>query len=216
MNGLDKIIEKIISDAKERAKAYEQEATAEIAKMKDEAVDEIMRMESVYMSRAEKAWADMLSRAESSSELEARNIILKRKTELIAQAFEKAIAKLAALPSGEYVSLIADALAHVVNERREAKNKMRELYGDEEAELDVVYEVMFNKADLEGGNAKKIFDTAKKHIDKSVKLAMSTLAINIDGGFVLKCNDIEINCSLSSLVNDARTRCEAKVIKALF
>ena len=207
MNGLDKIIQKIISDAQEKAKQCEDETTSEIERLKAEAVDEIMRMELVYISRAERVSEEILMRAESSSSLEARNIILEAKTTLIDKAFKMSLEKLLSMPN---------ALAYAIGERKSSKEHILELYGEEEAELDIEYEVIFNSRDTQNGNARKIFTTVKEKIDKSIKLVLSKQTADIDGGFILKCNDIEINCSLTALVNEARARCEGKIIQALF
>ncbi|MBQ2810148.1 MAG: V-type ATP synthase subunit E [Clostridia bacterium] len=216
MNGLDKIIQKIISDAQEKAKQCEDETTSEIERLKAEAVDEIMRMELVYISRAERVSEEILMRAESSSSLEARNIILEAKTALIDKAFKMSLEKLLSMPKNQYIELVSNALAYAIGERKSSKEHILELYGEEEAELDIEYEVIFNSRDTENGNARKIFTTVKEKIDKSIKLVLSKQTADIDGGFILKCNDIEINCSLTALVNEARARCEGKIIQALF
>lgn len=215
MNGLDKITEKIISDARAKAELCESEASSKIKELKKEAVEEIMRMENVYMSRAERVSADIMARAESSSMLEYRNEILKKKTELISRAFDGAIKKILSLPKTQYVALVSDALVYAINERKATKEQLLSLYGEEEAELGVIYEVIFNKADIENGNAKKIFSAVSKSVS-GVKLALSGKSADIDGGFILKCNDIETNCSLTVMVNEARARCESRVMKELF
>ena len=216
MNGLDKIIQKIISDAQERARALEEETTRQIEELKAQAMDEIMRMESIYISRADRVSSEILARAESSSALQARNIVLEGKTAIVDKAFKMAIEKLLSMPQTKYTELMADVLKGAVNERKTAKERIFELYGAEEAELDASYEVIFGKRDAENGNAKKIFSLACAGVDKTVKLVLSEQIADIDGGFILKCNDIEINCSITALVNEARERCEGKVITALF
>ncbi len=215
MNGLDKIIEKIISDAQEKAKAYENEIAEQIDTLKREATDEIMRMENDYISRAEATSEQILMRADSSSTLEARNIILERKAQIIDEAFKLAREKLLSLPKTQYVELITKALVYAIEQRLASKKRLLELYGEQEAELDAPYEAIFNEADSKNGNAKKIVTAAIAIIDKSVKLTKASYTAEIDGGFILKCNDIEINCSLTALVNEVRAKCEARVIQAL-
>ena len=216
MNGLDKITQKIISDMTEQAKQCEQEATSKIEALKGEAMDQIMRLESIYISRAEKLSDDIITKAESSSTLEARDLVLKKKSEMIELAFENAVKKILSMPKEEYISFISDALVYAVSERKNAKEGIRTLYGDEEAELDVPYEVIFGKRDIENGTAKAIFDRSSGKIDKSIKFVLSSEVARLEGGFILRCNDIETNCSVTSLVQRARKTCQERVIRELF
>ena len=216
MNGLDKIIEKITSDAKCEADKYTESAEDKISALKEEAVDTIVKMGEIYKDRAEKMSKDIISRADSSAKMAHRNALLEKKTALIALAFEKTADKIRSLPKEEYVEFMKNALVFAVKDRKRAKEEILALYGEQEAELDSGYEIIFGKKDIKSGVAEEIFALAKKEL-KSIKgVSMSENASEIDGGFILKCNDIETNCSIETMVEEARKKCESKVIEKLF
>jgi V/A-type H+-transporting ATPase subunit E len=216
MRGLDKIIEKITNDAKAEADKYTTSADAQIAELKDEAVDNIVKMGEEYAEKADKMSKDIVSRAQSSAKMAYRNTLLQKKTEIISLAFDKTAEKIYSLPRNEYVGFMKDALIFAVRDRKKAKEEILALYGEEEAELDSGYEIIFGKKDAKSGVAKEIFDLAKKSLSDIQKLTLSEKTSDIDGGFILKCNDIETNCSVDSMVEEARKKCENKVIEILF
>ena len=215
MNGLDKITDKIISDAKEKAKAFEDEANAKIEEMKSNTMEEISRIEQIYISRAEKMSEEINVRAVSSAKMAHRNTILQKKAEMISLAFDETTKKILSYQAPKYISFMSDALYFAISERKKEKEEILRLYGEEEAEMNVTYEIVFNKKDNESTSAKKIFDIVSKKI-KGVKLALSDKYADIDGGFILKCGDIEMNFSVTAMVNKARSLCESKVVKQLF
>ena len=216
MRGLDKIIDKITSDAKLEADRYTLSAEDKISALKEETVDTIVKMGEVYKDRAERMSNDIISRAESSAKMAHRNALLEKKTALISLAFEKTAEKIRSLPKDEYVAFMKNALVFAVKDRKRAKEEILALYGEEEAELGSGYEIIFGKKDIKSGAAEEIFALAKKELKTIKGVTMSEKASDIDGGFILKCNDIETNCSINAMVEAARKKCESKVIEKLF
>ena len=212
MNGLEKIIERILSDAKEKANEYTTAGEEEIKSMKQEALDDILKMELVYMAQSEKQSTEISLRAESSWTLEANNIILSQKNALVDEAFEVAKKKILSMSDREYVDLIALVLSYALQERETIKQRNIENGVEND---DIIPEVIFNEADSKN-RAKQILQNAKKSLPEGTKAQISKEFAEIDGGFILKCSDMEVNCSLASILNEVRKVCEAKVIKALF
>ena len=48
------------------------------------------------------------------------------------------------------------------------------------------------------------------------KLVLSNDTADIEGGLLLRYGDVEINCSISMLIDSIRSSVEAKVYRALF
>ena len=216
MRGLDKIIDKITSDAKAEADKYTFGADDKISALKEDTVDTIVKMGEIYNKRAEKMSKDIISRAESAAKMAHRNTLLEKKTALISLAFEKTADKIRSLPKDEYVEFMKNALVFVVKDRKRAKEEILALYGEEEAEMGSGYEIIFGKKDIKSGAAEEIFSKSKKELSTIKGVTMSQDTADIEGGFILKCNDIETNCSIETMVNEARKKCENKVIEKLF
>ncbi len=212
MNGLEKIIERILSDARAKANEYTNACEEKIKAMKQGALDEILNMEIFYMSQSEKQSAELFSRAQSSWLLEANDIILSQKNALVDEAFEVAKTKILSLGDKEYVDLISGVLAYALRER-EAVRKRNIENGVEND--DIIPEVIFNEKDNKK-RAKQILQATKKSISEDTPLVLSKQTAEIEGGFILKCGEMEINCSLATILSEVRKVCEARVIKTLF
>ena len=212
MNGLEKIIERILSDARAKANEYTTACEEEIKAMKQGALDEILNMEIFYMSQSERQSAELFSRAQSSWSLEANDIILSQKNALVDEAFEVAKRKILSLGDKEYVDLISGARAYALKEREEVRRRNTENGVEND---DVIPEAIFNESDNKK-RAKQILQSVKKSVPEGTPIVLSKELAEIDGGFILKCGEMEINCSLSTILSEVRKVCEAKVIKALF
>lgn len=216
MNGLDKIIEKITQDARNEANKYYENADMTIAHIKSEAIDRMMRMETVYAQRTKRMSDDCIARASSSADMAYRNTLLAKKSEMIDLAFQEAENKIRSLPKKKYVEFMTPALVFTVNERKSDKEQISVLFGSEEAELDSGYEIIFSEKDLKSGAAKEIFDGASEKLKNIKGLKLSERSADIDGGFILRCGEVETNCSVGFMVSEARKVCEKKVIEKLF
>lgn len=216
MKGLEKILEKIEQDSKKEADKYRENAEVTIARLKSEAVDEGIRREKRYQQRLKTETEQILARVESSSLTEHRDILLERKAEIVDSVYEKALSRLRAMKEAEYVPFITRALVHAIYERIDTKQEILRMYGEEEARLYEAFEVIFSKKDKKSGVDVKILESARVSIKGDYKLVLSSEEADIDGGFILRNGDIEISCSLTSMVEQIRKDTEGSVIKRLF
>jgi len=215
MNGLNKIIDKITLDSKEKVSQIETETEETIKSLKLETLSEIEQLEKYYKEKTETDTSSIMERAKSSAQFEKRNSILSEKISLVSAIFEKAKEKILSYNEDEYVPFVSRILEFAIDTRIKEKANISALYGEEEAEIDLPYEVMFNKRDNERGYAKKIFlSVSGKRND--INIVLSDKVINIDGGFVLKCGEIETNCSVDSIIDEIRKKIEVKIIGTLF
>ena len=139
-----------------------------------------------------------VQRADRSSRLEAKKDILSLKQELVAQAYRRAMEKILALPEADYIAFLA----------REAGNAA--LTGKEE--------ILLNQADHDRVGEKVAAAAnalaAKRGLPGELKLSDKTRPIN--GGVVLRQGDIEVNCTLDSLLELSRGSLDAEVARILF
>ena len=118
-----------------------------------------------------------------------------------------------------YLDLLLTMLKGAIKRQLKSEQESLALYG-EDITPDV-YEVQLNRRDREQfGQA--LLDTIKRtqvgKISMTVldKLVLSPVDTRIDGGLVLKCGDVEANCSLSMLLSEVRRNTEVKISQVLF
>ncbi|MCQ2452579.1 MAG: V-type ATP synthase subunit E [Oscillospiraceae bacterium] len=198
MNGIEKITARIQADA-DAAKAAllkkaEQEADALLDeyRQKARAEYETLRTEGELAAKSQK------EQLISAARLEVNKQLLQTRQELMAQAFEKATEELRALPADRYLLLLTRL---AVSASRTGKE-----------------ELIFNEADRAryGEQAVASANAALAATGKPAGLTLSDSTRPLDGGLVLKDGRIEVNCSLSSLIDTRRDELAVEVSRILF
>jgi V/A-type H+-transporting ATPase subunit E len=197
MSGADKIIEKIIQDAEEKAVGYirsaEERAARIIADTEQEArINLENRLQKAY-SEAE----NLKARIISIDELESRKTKLTVKQKVLSRAFELALERLADMPDNRYRQMIVEMILPLVEE------------GTQEITL--------------SGRDKKRLDGIDDDINRRLSECgkKGSVSISADegtflGGFILKRGKIEVNCTLETLVNTRKSELEKEVADILF
>ncbi len=197
MNGIDKIITRIITDAEEYAKNIISDA--EIAA--EDIIADAETAAAAARNRAKKQiegeCSDIMARAESAAVTERRNIILSEKSDIIDSVFENAKKRIAGLPQADYNKFLASVLDSVIENA--------DKYDIPENEEFII---SFNKKD------QIIGQEMIKPYGKRIR-AEETPAL-IDGGFIIKRGDITVNCSVSVMVDSYRESLETKLCSILF
>ena len=116
---------------------------------------------------------------------------------------------------------MAGLLAAALLEQMAAERACNALGDDEEIVLPERYEVLMNPRDRERVGDRLLPRVCKKlqgkvTRDKTNALVISAQNAAIGGGLILRCGDIEINCSLSLLFAQLREELEGEVSRALF
>ncbi|MBR2464502.1 MAG: hypothetical protein IKB41_03615 [Clostridia bacterium] len=219
MTGLDKIIDRILGDAKERAREILESAQNDCRQMAQDFAARAAALRAEIAEDAQRKGEALVSRAKSAAAMERRNLLLKTKNALIDEAFEAARAEVLDTDFGKYRELLTALLAQALVE--EAKNAERSLaFGDEVTEFDT-YEVLMNEEDRAAYGA-AVVEGAKRaalrHIgeERAAKVRLSESTADIDGGLILRYGNIEANCSLSMLLGEMRRSLESKVAAILF
>lgn len=197
MNDIRNITDKIISDAQILADAAEQLALAQAEEILRGYREKADRIRLDTQEKAKREAADALSRAESSHKMRERNILLEAKCRLLDEVFERAAAHFYGLESKKYTKL----LMSFFDIAQTAHNSV----------------LFMNKKDLKtvGNN---FYTEAKKSFTKKnpgFTLTLSGTPVNIDGGFIIKNGDIELNCSISGFLSDFRQQHENDIFRLL-
>ncbi len=178
MNGLNKIIKDISSDAEMNARQIVEEAEAEAARIRERSEENAAKLEAAAAAEAELEYKRMISRAQSSGEILIKRAVLKEKQNIVCDILAAARKKLLALDDKEYF----DALL-----------AMLEKYASGEKGV-----LILNERD------RKRMPSAFKKAAGNKGLTVSNESGQIDGGFVLVYGNIEENCSFTAIMEDER------------
>ena len=193
MEGMERIKDSILSEAKEQAEKIIKEADDRVKEMKGQAAKNAEEITKVRLHKAETEAREAAARKLSMEELELKKEILKAKQGFIDQAFEKALSRLKGLPEETYADMVVSIL-------KDAK-----VTGEEEIVVSQRDREMFEK-----GLLKKIND----RLGFEIKLSDETRSMQ--GGFIVKTRGVEINNSFETLLRMERERIETEIADILF
>ncbi len=219
MTGLEKIIDRIIEDAKEKARAILEAAQNDCRATAEKYAAEADDIRDAIADKAEKEGEAVIAKARSAAAMTRRNLLLAARGALLDEAFERAKKEVRDADFGKYRELLTALLTSALIEQAKAEDESVSL-GDEVMTFDT-FEVLFNAEDKEKyGSAvvEAARRAAAKHIgaERADKLRLSDETADIDGGLILRYGDIEANCSLSMLMAGMREEAEQKVAAVLF
>jgi V/A-type H+-transporting ATPase subunit E len=221
INGLNKITDKILSEAQAKADKILADAQAECDRINAECAERAEKIRTEISSEAEKGGMEYVARIRSTAATSKRNLLLQTKSDLIDGVFASVLEQTRTLELEKYNEILIGLLSAALLEQIESEDVSRNLYGDEEAIVPESYEVLFNQRDRDRCG-KLVVEGVQKHLagkvpaEKLAKLVLSAQPANIDGGLVLRCGNVESNCSLSILFAQLREDLEAEVAHALF
>jgi len=186
MSGADKIIEKILDDARKAADETVAKAQAEAEALIAQAVISAEKEAAALLEKSEKEAGEIKRRMMSVAELDGRKHILSCKQQVIEEAFASAGDALRALEIGPYRALAERLLLENAQD------------GDE---------VLF--AFIAGVN-QKLAQAGKGGV------RLGAERVGITGGFVLRSATMERNCSFEALLRMVREEAEPQVAAILF
>lgn len=221
MTGLSKITDKILAEAQAEAAAIKKQAEAEAAQIMASYQKKAGELRRAAGSAAEREAAGIVSRAKSGAALAERNAMLQARADLVDRAFRRAHDEIRQLSEDKYLEFLTSLLLAILKRVREEERISREVYGEEDAPATEVYEILLCASDLEKYR-KSLPEALRRRLignanaDLAEKLHLSPKAADIDGGLILRCGDIEINASLSMLIDSVRATHEVRVSHILF
>ena len=198
MNGIEKITARIASDADAEVQAILDESAARCAAIRAD-YDKKAREEyqSLMQAGAQKT-EQRVDRLGRTARLEARKSSLTMKQELVAAAFDLALERIIGLPEGDYVAFLA----------RQA----------EQAAVTGEEEILLNPDDQAryGSKVVKAANELIKARGMHPHLSLADETRSIRGGLLLKQGNIEVNCTVETLLELARGDLAAQVAELLF
>ena len=193
MNGIEKITQRISAGAQ-----------AEIDRVLGEARAEAEKIAARYQAQADaeaadldaknkKAAAEREERLAGTAQMEARKAALAAKQEMVEKAYDLALQKLCSLPEEKYAAVLAELLVQASSTGKE--------------------EVIFSDKDR-----RKVGKTAveKANKDGGKKLTLAGETRSIPGGFILRSENVEVNCAFDTLVRLQKAETAGEVVKKLF
>lgn len=196
MSGLEKIVEQIISEAKETARKTVAQANTEAEQIAEAARAASRKELARLLAEAEKNSENAQRLADSAAEMNAKRSLLAAKQQLIGSVIEEAKAALAALPDDEYFAMLL----------RLAKKNALPQKG----------ELFLSQKDLDRLPAGFEDQLNRELAPQGAQLQISSQARPLDGGFLLVYDGIEENCSFSALFDAQREALQDQVHRILF
>lgn len=221
INGLNKITDKILSEAQAKADKILADAQAECDRINAEYAERAEKIRSDISSEAEKGGMEYVARIRSTAATSKRNLLLQTKSDLIDGVFAGVMEQTRTMELEKYNEILIGLLSAALLEQLESEEVSRTLYGEEEALAPESYEVIFNQRDRDR-SGKTVVEGTKTHLfgkvsdEKLARLTLSQQTANIEGGLILRCGSVESNCSLSILFAQLRESLESEVARTLF
>ncbi|AEE92206.1 V-type proton ATPase subunit E [Tepidanaerobacter acetatoxydans Re1] len=198
MEGIAKIKATILEEAQEEKQKLLENARAQARDIRAKYENKAEEILNDILEKANRAAEEKKRRILSMAQLENRKALLQAKQQIIDEVFEKAKAKLKNMSDEDYSNLIAEMLLKSV------------VTGNEEV---VISEDDKNR--ITPDFIKKINEKLKS-MGKQGNLRISETPGKMIGGFILKSEDMEINCTFDSLINMEREELETEIAKILF
>ena len=193
MNGIEKITQRIDQDTQAEIDRILEDARAEAARITGRYENQAAAERAELAAKGEKAAAEREERLVSVAQMEARKVQLAAKQEMVEKAYDLALEKLCAMPDARYTEVLAGLLVQASSNGRE--------------------EAIFSPEDRERVG-KAAVDKANAASGKQLKLSKETRPLK--GGFVLRDENIEVNCTFDTLVRLEKAETTGAVVKKLF
>lgn len=192
------IIDRILSDARQRASQIEVEGRAGIQSIQSQCEETVRNLQEASRKKAERLAEDQRRRLLSMAELDIRKEVLALKQEMIGTAFERAISKLLEGDEERYSALLKRLI----------------LNGDPEGDEELILNQKDRKR-IHDGFIRGINETLLK-AHKKGEMRLSRESRPIRGGVILRRGRKEVNCSIESIIYAKRDELEAIVARILF
>ncbi|NLM51718.1 MAG: hypothetical protein GX197_02690 [Firmicutes bacterium] len=198
MSGAEKLKEKILAEASRQAEAVLAEAREKAAAILEQSKKEAAAEEEAILAQARRQAEERKHRAQTIAELDARKEILAAKEKCIEETLAQVIERLRGLEPLQYEDLMYKMLLAAVQT------------GEEEIIIDEEDRSKFTKEFLRRVN------TAIQRQGKKGKLKIVAESRNLQGGFILRDKDLEINNSFPALLRMQRDELEPEIAAILF
>jgi len=194
MSGIDRITEKIISQAELQAKNRISYAAEEAEKAKSSLEKRFERTMEHEVRKAADRGKEAADRIIANTRLEGRKKKLAARQDTVNEVFNKVIGKLAGLPEEKYIDFLCRLSIPVLDD------------GD-------------NALILSSSDRRKIGNKLVKELNGRVgkgNITLSEETIKTAGGLIVKSGDIQTNLTLEAIIRLEREKLESEVVGILF
>lgn len=195
MTGIEKITGRIQADSEAEVQAILAEAQSQADAVTARYQAQAEQVSRELLNRGKANAADREERLGSAAGMQARQLTLKARQEMLDAAFDLALEKLNSLPEDKEVALLAKLAASASSTGHE--------------------QVQLGKADSARIGA-KVVKAANGLLGSKGQLTLSPKAGAFQGGLVLSDGEVEVNCTYGTLVRLARSQMAGDVAKVLF
>lgn len=216
MNGIDRITAAIISDAERDAERIVSEANETAAVIIEDQKRRVGSLQSSISARTEKERAEIDDRTRSSAALLRRNTLLEAKSRVLDGTYERAVQMLIEQSDDDYLKMLTAIFSATVEDqiKTEQTALSHDTYGEYSAPVEYVLK-LDNDTDARIGE--RFCECASEIVAKhGKKLVKSADHVDIRGGFVLVCGEVELSCSIPVLMKRVRDDTESEVLAKLF
>ncbi|MFN4217717.1 MAG: V-type ATP synthase subunit E [Candidatus Bipolaricaulia bacterium] len=194
----EKIIEKILSDARAEAQRVLEGAHSQAAQIREQAQREAQQQRESILAQARQE-AQSRRRAQlAAATAAARNAVLSAKRALLERAFQQAAERIAAMPVSDYKNWLLRLIVQAAET------------GEEEVILSPADRQTLGEGFIREANAQ-----LARHGKKGA-LKLSAETRDIGRGFVLKSTNSETNVTVATLLRRAHDELEIEVAQMLF
>ncbi len=198
MDGLDKIKNRILDEARLEAQKLITEAEAKASSIREEQNEKADKLKLKLANEAKANADDYKKRLIAAAALDMRKDKLSAKRQMLDAAFKESMSSIRQMPFSEYSEAIRSMLMSL--------------------NIEGETEIIFSKEDKE--NFGDVFieemNAVFKAIGKDMRIKLSAENGQFKGGFILKGKGLEINNTLESLTKLVRDEAEPLAAKVLF
>lgn len=196
MDGIDKILERIQQDFQQELTALEGETQGQLAQRSAHYDALIAQETAAILARGREEAAQHEERLVSVAMVDCRKTTLSTRQALIGQAFDQALSHLTSLPEEEYITLLATLIARGAQSGKE--------------------EVILSEQDRTRYGKTVVAKANELMAEGKGNLSLSPQTRNILGGVILSDGQVELNCTVETLVRLQRGVMDLAVAQVLF
>ena len=193
MNGIDKITQRIGADTQAEIDRILADAAAQAEAAADKFRTQAEAEDRDLLAKSERAAAEREERLVSAAQMEARKTVLAAKQAVMEETYAKALEKLRNLPEARYVEVLTELLLQAAP------------HGVGEVLCSAQDRETVGQAAVDAANGKS-----------GGKLTLSGETAPIQGGFILKDGNVEVNCAFDTLVRLQKAETAGQVAQRLF
>jgi V/A-type H+-transporting ATPase subunit E len=198
MNGIEKITARITADADGEIRKIREESDERCAAIRAENEREAQAEYWKLVQEGAREMESRASRVDRTAKLDAKKMVLSMKQQTVSKAFNLALNKIVDLPEQDYVGFLARLASSAT------------ITGQEE--------LILNEHDKKACG-QKVVKAANEMLAAHGKEALLTLSDKtrqVSGGLILKQGDIEVNCTVDTMLELSRGELAAQVAEVLF